>query len=115
MPFHRRIAEMGTNAMLRVLSGIVLAPQLDHIEDIMDIILDEHHRELSVVDHHVAIVDAIEAGDPQAAEAAMDRHFAEMIGEAEKYLVGRNAGMVERLLEVMESDSERLFARHRQI
>ena len=101
--FHRKIAEMATNAMLKVLSGVVLAPQLDHIEDVMDIILGEHHQELSVIDHHRAILEAIEAGDADAAEAAMDRHFAEMIGEAEKYLVGRNASVVSKLLEFMES------------
>jgi GntR family transcriptional regulator, transcriptional repressor for pyruvate dehydrogenase complex len=101
--FHRRIAQMSTNAMLKVLSGVVLAPQLDHIEYVMDIILGEHHQELSVVDHHRAIVEAIEAGDGVAAEAAMDRHFAELIGEAERYLVGRNADVVARLLEFLEA------------
>jgi len=63
----------------------------------------EHHQELSVIDHHRAIVDAIEAGDAPAAEAAMDRHFAEMICEAEQFMVGRNADVVTRLLEFMES------------
>lgn len=101
--FHRRVAEISKNAMLKVLSGVVLAPQLDHVEYVMDIILGEHHAELSVIDHHRAIVDAIEAGDPVAAEAAMDRHFAEMIGEAERFMVGRNAAVVTRLLEFMES------------
>jgi DNA-binding FadR family transcriptional regulator len=101
--FHRRVAEIGRNVMLKVLSGVVLAPQLDHVEYVMDIILGEHHQELSVIDHHRAIVDAMEAGDAQAAEAAMDRHFAEMIREAEQFMVGRNADVVTRLLEFMES------------
>jgi DNA-binding FadR family transcriptional regulator len=101
--FHRKIAEMATNAMLKVLAGVVLAPELDHVEDVMDIILGEHHQEMSVIDHHRAILEAIEAGDAGAAETAMDRHFAEMIGEAEKYLVGRNASVVAKLLEFMES------------
>lgn len=103
LPFHRKIAEMGTNAMLKVLSGIVLAPQLDHIEEVMDIILGEHNEQMSVVDHHRAVLEAIEAGDAAAAERAMDRHFSEMIAEAEKYLVGRNTGIVERLLEFVGS------------
>jgi hypothetical protein len=58
---------------------------------------------MTVVDHHRAILAAIEAGDAAAAETAMDRHFSEMIAEAEKYLVGRNADMVERLLEFVGS------------
>jgi DNA-binding FadR family transcriptional regulator len=103
LPFHRRVAAIGTNAMLKVLSGVVLAPQLDHVERVMDIILGEHHRELSVIGHHRAVVDAIEAGDAAAAEAAMDRHFAEMIREAEQFMVGKNAEIVARLLEFMES------------
>jgi GntR family transcriptional regulator, transcriptional repressor for pyruvate dehydrogenase complex len=104
--FHRKIAEMATNGMLKMLAGVVLAPQLDHVEYVMDIILGEHHQELSVIDHHRAIVDAIGAGDSAAAEAAMDRHFTEMISEVEKYLVGRNADVVGRLLEFMESHLE---------
>lgn len=103
LPFHRRVAEMATNSMLRVLSGVVLAPQLDHVEHVMDIILGEHHQEMSVIDHHKAIIDAIEAGDADAAEAAMDRHFAEMIREAEQFMVGKNAEVVARLLEFMEA------------
>jgi len=98
LDFHRKIAAMGSNSMLKVLSGIVLAPQVDHIDEVMDIILGEHHEEMSVVDHHRAVLAAIEAGDPAAAEEAMNRHFAGMISEAEKYLVGRNAQVVERLL-----------------
>jgi GntR family transcriptional repressor for pyruvate dehydrogenase complex len=101
--FHRRVVDIAQNAMLKVLSGVVLAPQLDHVEFVMDIILGEHHQEMSVVDHHRAIVDAIEAGDAPAAEAAMDRHFAQMIGEAERFMVGKNADVVTRLLEFMES------------
>jgi DNA-binding FadR family transcriptional regulator len=101
--FHRRVAAISKNAMLKVFSGVVLAPQLDHVEYVMDIILGEHHQELSVIDHHRAIVYAIEAGDADAAEAAMDRHFAQMIGEAEQFMVGKNAEVVIRLLEFMES------------
>lgn len=101
--FHRRVADISKNAMLKVLSGVVLAPQLDHVEYVMDIILGEHHQELSVVDHHRVLVDALEAGDAEAAELAMDRHFAQMISEAEQFMVGRNAEVVERLLEFMET------------
>jgi GntR family transcriptional repressor for pyruvate dehydrogenase complex len=107
LPFHRKIAEMGRNTMLKVLSGVVLAPQLDHFDDVMDIILGEHHREMSVVDHHRVIAEAIEAGDAAAAEAAMDRHFAEMIAQAEEFLVGRNVEVAERLLEFMGSRAAR--------
>jgi GntR family transcriptional regulator, transcriptional repressor for pyruvate dehydrogenase complex len=103
LTLHRKIADMAANALLKVLSGVVLAPQLDHVDLVMDIILGEHHHEMSVVDHHRAVVKAIEAGDPEAAEAAMNRHFTEMIDEAEKYLVGRNASVVAKLLEFMES------------
>lgn len=101
--FHRKVSEMAANPMLKVLSGVVLAPQLDHIQVVMDLILEEHHQEKSMVDHHRAILEAIEAGDADAAEAAMDRHFTEMIGEAEKYLVGRNASVVAKLLEFMDT------------
>lgn len=101
--FHRRIADMAGNSMLKVLAGIVLAPQLNHVEELMDIILGTHHQESSVLGQHQTVITAIGARDAAAAEAAMDAHFEQMISEAEQFLVGRNADMVARLLEFMES------------
>jgi GntR family transcriptional repressor for pyruvate dehydrogenase complex len=103
--FHRRIADMAGNSMLKVLAGIVLAPQLNHVEELMDIILGTHQQESSVLGQHQAVITAIGARDATAAEAAMDAHFEQMISEAEQFLVGRNADVVARLLEFMESRS----------
>lgn len=103
LSFHRRIAEASTNTKLKVLTGFVLAPQLDHVDEVMAIILSQREAEMSVLNHHLAILEAIESGDARAAESAMYRHFEDMIDEAESYLVGRNAEMVERLLEFVGS------------
>lgn len=102
LTLHRKIASMATNRTLSILADLVLAPHLDRVEAVLDIILGSRYAESSVVDEHAAVVDAIAAGDPEAAERVMNQHFENMIGQAESYIVGGNESMVVRLLDWMD-------------
>lgn len=108
LQLHRQLASMAPNRMLNVLTGVVLAGNLDRIEAVLDIIIGSHHKDAAVVDEHEAIIDAVERGDAIGAETTMRAHFDSMITTVETYIVGSNEEMLRRLLNWVESDPSAL-------
>lgn len=102
LTFHRCVASMTTNRMFSTLAGVVLAPQLNGVEAVLDIILGSKDQNETVIDEHEKIVLAIESGDPLLAEAAMREHFNTMMRSAEKFIDG-NELVFERLLVWMDN------------
>ncbi|OHZ01627.1 FCD domain-containing protein [Salinicola sp. MIT1003] len=105
LDLHRKIAAIAPNRMLKILTGLVLAPHLDRVEAVLDIVLCGHLHQSCVVDEHQKIVDAIVARDAKAAEQAVDEHFDSMIKAGEKSIVGDNASIITRLLSWMDAVS----------
>lgn len=103
LDLHRKIAAIAPNRMLKILTGLVLAPHLDRVEAVLDIALGSKTHQHSVVDEHQQIVDAIVSRDPARAEKAVDEHFDNMIEAGEKFVLGDGASMMERLLTWMDS------------
>lgn len=100
---HRKIAAIAPNRMLQILTGLVLAPHLDRVEAVLDIVIGSDDHQSAVVDEHQQIVEAICSRNTRAAERAMDEHFDKMINSAEHFIVGDNASVVTRLLNWMDT------------
>lgn len=100
--FHRCVASMTTNRMFNTLAGVVLAPQLNGVEAVLDIILGSKRQNETVIDEHQKILLGIESGNPMRAEAAMREHFDTMMRSAEKFIDG-NELVFERLLVWMDN------------
>lgn len=107
LSLHRQVASLAKNQMLQNLAGVVLAPRLDRVESVLDIILGSNDTHSSVLAEHQRIVDAVARQDPGAAEAAVREHFDGMIVKAKRFIEGENASVARRLLQWMESSVER--------
>lgn len=97
--FHRGVVGMSTNRMLKVAAEMMLAPQLDRVEAVLDTVLATRRDEEKVVAEHRAVLDRITHHDPAGAEEAMRTHFEAMIAAVETSVVGGNEVLVQRLLE----------------
>lgn len=100
LQFHRSMVEMSTNRMLKGAAGMLLGPHFDHIESVLDSILATRRDEERVVIEHERILDRLRERDPAGAEAAVKAHFEAMIAATELSIVGGNAVLVQRLLEL---------------
>jgi GntR family transcriptional repressor for pyruvate dehydrogenase complex len=105
LDLHRKVAAIAPNRMLKTLTGLVLAPHLDRVEAVLDIVLGSDDHQSTVVEEHQEIADAISARDPQAAERAMDAHFDKMIDAGQRLVAGESASVVSRLLSWMETSA----------
>lgn len=99
--FHRKIAAMATNRMLKLAADMMLAPHLDRVESVLDLAVRSEQD--GVVDEHAHVLDRIAHGDPAGAEQAMNEHFASMIAAAEASIVGQDDQLVQRLLDWIEA------------
>ncbi|MEU5836114.1 FCD domain-containing protein [Streptomyces diacarni] len=99
LQFHRAVVEMSTNKILGVAAEMMLAPQLDRVEAVLDTVLATRRDEEKVVAEHQAVADRIAGRDPVGAEEAMRAHFEAMIAAVETSIVGGNEVLVQRLLE----------------
>lgn len=98
--FHRIIGEISANAILIVFSSVVFDPELDHLEQVLDIITAGHGTLATGMAEHRRIVEALRAGDPDRAERWMVRHLNRLIEETEQHAKTSVGGMIERLLAV---------------
>ncbi|WP_101844470.1 FadR/GntR family transcriptional regulator [Zhihengliuella sp. ISTPL4] len=73
--FHRQLARSCPNRMLRASAMVLFDPRFDVLEQVLDIVTAGRGRTEASPHEHDAIVDAIEARDPDAAEAAMLQHL----------------------------------------
>lgn len=103
---HRKIADIAPNNKLRVLTGLILAPHLDGVEAVLDLIFGSKAHQKSALEDHQEIVNAISRRDPEGAEKAMNDHFVRMVMETEKSLAGHGESLLERLLDWVVSSSD---------
>lgn len=96
---HRAIGGASGNRLLATICDILYATELDPLEAAMDIVVGLHHSERLALDDHVAIVDAIAARDPAAAERAMSQHIDRLIVEIKQYTATGSGPVFERMLE----------------
>lgn len=109
LDIHRKISAMSRNRMLKMLTGLVLAPHLDSVEAVLDITLGSEDDQRSVIDEHDAIFEALLARDPSGAKATMDEHFDKMIDAGEKLVAQGDAEVVDRLLSVIRRSHNPLY------
>lgn len=106
LSLHRQVASLTKNQMLQNLAGVVLAPHLDRVESVLDIILGSNDTHSSVLLEHQRIVDAVAQRDPTEAEIAVRVHFDGMIVKAKRFLDGENAALVRRLLQWIDTGED---------
>lgn len=100
--FHRKIAAMATNRMLKLAADMLLAPHLDRVESVLDLAIRPDQDD-EVVDEHERVLACIAAGDPAGAKQTMNEHFANMVAAAEASIVGRDDQLIQRLLDWIEA------------
>lgn len=106
LQLHRQVAAIAPNSKLKVLTGLMLAPHLDGVEAVLDLILGSKAHQQSSLEDHQEIVDAIVRRDSERAQKAMNDHFVRMVAATEKSLVGDGGGLLERLLVWVDPSSD---------
>jgi GntR family L-lactate dehydrogenase operon transcriptional regulator len=108
MEFHRLLAELSGNRVLQAVSALIHGPGLDATEALLDVIAGTHGSEVESVEEHRAVLEAIAAGDPERAEAAMLAHLDRLIEETLEFAAtAANENLVDRLLRWMRSEPGR--------
>ncbi len=103
LQFHRLIGRASNNKLLRAMMDSVLAERLDAVEQIVDVVTRTHGTiAASAPEHHVILV-AIEAQDPDAAEAAMVAHLDRLITETRQFAGTDRSVVLEQLLALVSS------------
>lgn len=103
LAFHQVIGDMTKNRLIAAMMEALFEPVLDDTEAILDVIIGDRHSEHLSVQEHIEIMEAIVAGDPDRAEAAMADHLSRLIAETEEFAVSHQADLVARLLTWMSA------------
>lgn len=111
MDFHRAVAAASRNRVLIALTDVILGPQTDRLEALLNVIVDAHQAEMSAIDEHAAVVDAIEAGDEEAAARLMSDHLLHLILEAQNYASDDKRELFQRLLAWSDAELKRTRTR----
>jgi GntR family L-lactate dehydrogenase operon transcriptional regulator len=98
LTFHQVIGDMADNRLITAMMDVLFGPTLDRIEAILEVITGSHHSEERSVVEHAEIIEAIVAGDPERADAAMAAHLGRLIAETERFAASEHSGLVDRLL-----------------
>lgn len=80
--FHRALADLVPNRVLRGLAAVVFDPRFDHLEQVLDVITESRGTTRRSTNEHHELMDAIAGRDPDRAEAAMARHLDRLIEDA---------------------------------
>ncbi len=80
--FHKALASTVENSMLRAVAMVVFDHRFDMLEHVLDMVTAGRGTTMHSVHEHEEIMQAIRAGDPDAAEAAMVRHINRLIDDA---------------------------------
>lgn len=80
--FHRALAEIVPNKMLRGLASVIFEARFDHLEQALDVITESRGTTLNSTHEHHDLLEAITKRDPDAAEAVMVRHLDRLIADA---------------------------------
>jgi DNA-binding FadR family transcriptional regulator len=111
MDFHRAVAATSRNRVLIALTDVILGPQTDRLEALLNVIVDAHQAEMSAIEEHTAIVDAIEAGKEEAAARLMSDHLLHLVQEAQTYASEDKRELFQRLLAWSDAEFQRSFRR----
>ncbi len=103
LQFHRLIGRASHNKLLKALMDSVLAERLDAVEQIVDVVTRSHGTIAASAPEHHAILLAIEAHDPDAAEAAMVAHLDRLIAETLQFAGTDRSVVLEQLLALVRS------------
>ncbi len=96
--FHRYLGVVCGNKTLGGLSQVVFDPQLDDIEDVLDLITRAHESGDQSLPEHRRIARAIAARDPVRAEREMVAHFDRLISDVHEFMSSGRVGILERML-----------------
>lgn len=80
--FHRTLADIAPNRMLKALASVVFDPRFDHLEQVLDVMTETRGTTRRATHEHTEVLDAIRSGDPDAAERAMVGHLDRLIQDA---------------------------------
>jgi len=97
--------------VLIALTDVILGPQTDRLEALLNVIVDAHQAEMSAIEEHTAIVDAIEAGKEEAAARLMSDHLLHLVQEAQTYASEDKRELFQRLLAWSDAEFQRSFRR----
>ncbi|MGW0805102.1 FCD domain-containing protein [Nonomuraea sp. NPDC002799] len=100
MRFHREIFRVSRNRILQAIGDVVLDESLEPLELVLDVITGGHGTFAESAPEHLRVLEAVRAGDPDAAELSMLTHVNRLITEAERAAADRGADVVKRLLEL---------------
>jgi DNA-binding FadR family transcriptional regulator len=106
LEFHRGVAGLASNRMVRAMSDLVLAGRFEGTEAVLDIIVSSTGAEPATVAEHRALVEAIAAGDAAGAEQLMYQHLSRLIDEAEPYLTGDRPDLIGRLVSWLDAEDQ---------
>jgi GntR family transcriptional regulator, transcriptional repressor for pyruvate dehydrogenase complex len=106
LEFHRGVASLATNRIVRAMSDLVLAGHLEKTEAVLDIIVASAGGEPATLADHWALVEAIASGNSATAEQLMNDHLSRLIEEAEPYLAGDRPDMIGRLVSWLEAEDQ---------
>jgi GntR family L-lactate dehydrogenase operon transcriptional regulator len=98
LTFHQLIGDMADNRLIGAMMDVLFGPTMDRVEAVLDVIIGSHHSEERSVAEHIEIIEAIVAGEPERADAAMAAHLSRLIEEAESFAATEHGGLVDRLL-----------------
>jgi DNA-binding GntR family transcriptional regulator len=85
LDFHRLVAEASHNKMLKAVAGLTLDSSNSSLATLLDDISTEVGAQFAFAHEHRAIVDAIIAREPEAAESAMREHLDDLIKVVQRY------------------------------
>jgi GntR family L-lactate dehydrogenase operon transcriptional regulator len=80
--FHKALASFVDNTMLRAVALVVFDPRFDTLEQVLDVVTASRGTTHDSPREHEELMEAIAAGNPDAAEAAMVRHIDRLIRDA---------------------------------
>jgi DNA-binding FadR family transcriptional regulator len=106
LEFHRGVAALASNRIVRAMSDLVLAGSFERTEAVLDIIVSSTGAEPATVAEHRALVEAIASGDAVHAERLMYEHLSRLIDEAEPYLTGDRPDLIGRLVSWLDAEDQ---------
>jgi DNA-binding FadR family transcriptional regulator len=98
LDFHRTVTSFTTNPLITAMTRIALDPQLDRVEQTLDVILETRHTSHESIAEHARIVDAMAEGDAEGAAGAMADHLDRLISEAAAFMARYDSTLIDRLL-----------------
>ncbi|MDT0196523.1 FCD domain-containing protein [Arthrobacter sp. AB6] len=101
LEFHRTVASLAMNPLLKVMLGVVLSKSFEPVEAALDVIMESHGDHTRDVDDHSAVVDAIAEGNSELAAKLMQDHLEQVTLRVSSFSNNGGDAILARLLTVM--------------